>query len=206
MSVTSAVGRLGSSPRVRGMLRMVSTPSRGGRIIPACAGNAAVPGSDWRCGVDHPRVCGECVPSGPAARVYPGSSPRVRGMPRGRRIRLADARIIPACAGNAFTSEQLAELVEDHPRVCGECTATSAPAVSVEGSSPRVRGMPGRQGLQEDAPGIIPACAGNAPPSMGNTDPSPDHPRVCGECPPRGSVAMKGRGSSPRVRGMPSRC
>jgi len=50
---------------------------------------------------------------------------------------------------------------------------------------------------------FIPACAGNAIPSARRRNPSPVHPRVCGER----DFALLGRrnlnGSSPRVRGTP---
>ena len=74
----------GSSPRVRGTrwLRFESRQALG--IIPACAGNT------FRCSAqpiwarDHPRVCGEHVPSPHSPEWLWGSSPRVRGTPQVR--------------------------------------------------------------------------------------------------------------------------
>ena len=70
-----------------------------------------------------------------------------------------------------------------------------------QGSSPRVRGTPGRARNGVGKLGIIPACAGNT--SVGEDVESAigDHPRVCGEhfdvLTDKGEKA----GSSPRVRG-----
>ena len=91
---------VGSSPRVRG------TPGdrqvRHGRagIIPACAGNTCASGRTIPTSGDHPRVCGEHSLISACNRSMPGSSPRVRGTRRGRRVPIAGRGIIPACAGN----------------------------------------------------------------------------------------------------------
>ena len=114
-------GKVGSSPRVRGMrVRLVELVVRDG-IIPACAGNAVRQLRGVLPGQDHPRVCGECVKGLEDEQIDSGSSPRVRGMRdpriRGQRV----ARIIPACAGNAAFSFACSPVAWDHPRVCGEC-------------------------------------------------------------------------------------
>ena len=152
----------GSSPRVRG------TPCHRGRgcirhrFIPACAGNAHYAASRRFIKSVHPRVCGERIQT-PAICWYPsGSSPRVRGTPRNQQAPDAQARFIPACAGNArclFSSQSKSTV---HPRVCGERVnwyLTRRPSV---GSSPRVRGT---RVLVRPSRGwgrFIPACAGNA--------------------------------------------
>ncbi len=50
---------------------------------------------------DHPRVCGECVFAWLSLSFETGSSPRVRGMLSDSYEAYYQARIIPACAGNA---------------------------------------------------------------------------------------------------------
>ena len=80
MSGASATWMLsGSSPRVRGEVGLGSRAEVLDRIIPACAGRSSRrdPASvrHW----DHPRVCGEKVPTGPRPTFWVGSSPRVRG-------------------------------------------------------------------------------------------------------------------------------
>ena len=69
----------GSSPRVRGTLRLNFAIRKIVGIIPACAGNMSWY-RDWiRCRWDHPRVCGEHSIELPTSFSILGSSPRVRG-------------------------------------------------------------------------------------------------------------------------------
>ena len=152
---------LGSSPRVRGTLHEAVSDSRLHGIIPACAGN-----TDRRRGSgarrrDHPRVCGEHVILIPPFVSLPGSSPRVRGTQYTRwELGWLDG-IIPACAGNTTSWGSCRPSSRDHPRVCGEHSATLPTSEPMPGSSPRVRGTRTRLGMQLRMPGIIPACAGN---------------------------------------------
>ena len=174
----------------------------GFRIIPACAGNAARRSSDCVPARDHPRVCGECTPALFAGAGDSGSSPRVRGMLRGRLHRHQPDGIIPACAGNAAPANRGPRSREDHPRVCGECVRVRRLPSRVHGSSPRVRGMPRRAPAQVRRDRIIPACAGNASYASWAIAAGQDHPRVCGECAGAPRQPRTPLGSSPRVRGM----
>ena len=71
------------------------------------------------------------------------------------------AGIIPAYAGNTavLTTEDF--FFWDHPRVCGEHSCTLVQAQCGAGSSPRMRGTLGGNGLECNMLGIIPAYAGN---------------------------------------------
>ena len=69
-----------------------------------------------------------------------GSSPRVRGAAVGRSWCLSVAGIIPACAGSRVICPLPADLLQDHPRVCGEQLRLPTSACSAVGSSPHVRG------------------------------------------------------------------
>ena len=95
------VGYGGSSPRVRGTLPDTAERRRGGRFIPACAGNARPPTPRRPTATVHPRVCGERAPPASSQEYADGSSPRVRGTRNGSVRRLQVQRFIPACAGNA---------------------------------------------------------------------------------------------------------
>ena len=94
-----SIGRMGSSPRVRGKPWRNDGAESGWGLIPACAGKTpwqSLPMmTDWA----HPRVCGE----NSAKFLTPfgafGSSPRVRGKPKASSRHLLDGRLIPACAG-----------------------------------------------------------------------------------------------------------
>ena len=110
---------IGSSPRVRGKLVVEIADARGGRIIPASAGQTWL-GPPWpRVNPDHPRECGANLVYGTVVRADGGSSPRVRGK-LGIHIQVAARRrIIPASAGQ--TASLISPMVAstDHPRECG---------------------------------------------------------------------------------------
>ena len=92
----------GSSPRMRGTLRI--RPEDGGivRFIPAHAGNS------FRCcqattlTTVHPRACGELQSFGPPYYNDTGSSPRMRGTLCPELAKGLLERFIPAHAGNSF--------------------------------------------------------------------------------------------------------
>ena len=89
----------------------------------------------------------------------------------------------------------------DHPRVCGEHDHIGHGGIRVKGSSPRVRGTPGRRVCAQAMRGIIPACAGNTLRPSHASSMHGDHPRVCGEHSGEGGEPEPKSGSSPRVRG-----
>ena len=90
----------GSSPHVRGALRLFRFPLDLTGIIPACAGStaSAATASDPRR--DHPRMCGEHLVDGDRNRLGRGSSPHVRGAQDKRKHGIILGGIIPACAGS----------------------------------------------------------------------------------------------------------
>ena len=151
----------GSSPRVRGTLAALLLGELYLGIIPACAGNTRDGLTQRRAPWNHPRVCGEHT----LAIIEPfsnqGSSPRVRGTQECSAGRVKVSGIIPACAGNTGHLARSPLPTRDHPRVCGEHVVSFVPVSSRTGSSPRVRGTRGDEGLHELVGGIIPACAGN---------------------------------------------
>ena len=130
----------GSSPRMRGTHGRLHQRQRPDGIIPAHAGNTCCRESMSRCSQDHPRACGEHEWASPAERDAWGSSPRMRGTLdvecRGQRLH----GIIPAHAGNTAVVVNAGELRRDHPRACGEHSATAVPTNRRRGSSPRMRG------------------------------------------------------------------
>ena len=130
-----------------------------------------------------------------------GSSPRVRGTLLRDCGRDDRTGIIPACAGNTLIGRGALPRSGDHPRMCGEHPGGHEVEWDRSGSSPRVRGTPGRGGHNPNRVGIIPACAGNTARGPCTTRPCRDHPRVCGEHEKSQPVFMVSLGSSPRVRG-----
>ena len=92
-----------------------------------------------------------------------------------------------------------------HPRVCGENKPTWPPPSQSPGSSPRVRGKrPGRVFIHSSM-GLIPACAGKTRFRESSSRTQTAHPRVCGENDFWVIPESRNGGSSPRVRGKPSR-
>ena len=151
----------GSSPRLRGTLFQPVPYPEDARIIPAPAGNTW-PGI-WGYDVyaDHPRACGEHFTMGSESATTPGSSPRLRGTPDDQELVVNLARIIPAPAGNTCQGEPDHRRQPDHPRACGEHSLTRKKALTVAGSSPRLRGTQNYHSRDGDCERIIPAPAGN---------------------------------------------
>ena len=133
----------------------------------------------------HPRVCGELTTTMTNGQYVRGSSPRVRGTLLAAGRFAGQQRFIPACAGNSRAGAGAASCGSVHPRVCGELFDF----------------QPGRRFRRR----FIPACAGNSRDPRTRRRAAPVHPRVCGELRERLVAAVQLGGSSPRVRGTPSR-
>ena len=73
------------------------------------------------------------------------------------------------------------------------------------GSSPHVRGTPLAESAGLEVGGIIPACAGNTQAGDDRLQGGEDHPRMCGEHLRAHCSWLLPKGSSPHVRGTPSR-
>ena len=130
----------GSSPRVRGSLRLSSSGSSDGGIIPAGAGLTCVSSSFSSALRDHPRGCGAHFRQRSSGRRCRGSSPRVRGSPlQGQRL-VCISGIIPAGAGLTHFVCLPLFVLWDHPRGCGAHLFCFGIIAFFTGSSPRVRG------------------------------------------------------------------
>ena len=175
------------------------------RIIPAYAGNTASLRSQSARTEDHPRVCGEHRPFGRRLVASKGSSPRMRGTPVASVTIRSMAGIIPAYAGNTHVWPTRPASDRDHPRVCGEHIVNLSFQRFQTGSSPRMRGTQKHPRGTVGAEGIIPAYAGNTSNCHMGRALARDHPRVCGEHRQGGKYGTNGIGSSPRMRGTPSR-
>ena len=198
-----AAAHPGSSPRVRGTLRIDANQVHISRFIPACAGNTrrfqAVP----LLIPVHPRVCGEHDATPHDSTGEDGSSPRVRGTPIVTVAADAQRRFIPACAGNTPVACTPAANTAVHPRVCGEHSPCLRSNHGKDGSSPRVRGTLLPNTAFAKLRRFIPACAGNTADRRESSLNIAVHPRVCGEHSPSTINTGASGGSSPRVRGTP---
>ena len=133
-------GHQGSSPRLRGALRIEQAVDIILGIIPAFAGSTTVQEPSLPMDRDHPRVCGEHRMRLCPYLVPMGSSPRLRGARGWTNTRYSTRRIIPAFAGSTSGSLSATTCAGDHPRVCGEHYAIFGDSDSESGSSPRLRG------------------------------------------------------------------
>ena len=197
-------GLFGSSPRVRGTLRVCRRATGLMRFIPAGAGNTA--STCWpTCATTvHPRGCGEHRSRGRRQRKNDGSSPRVRGTRRFSHRWKPATWFIPAGAGNTPAELYLFTLGAVHPRGCGEHAMHPKFVPPFSGSSPRVRGTQVECQVAGGERRFIPAGAGNTSRQRHLKSSFPVHPRGCGEHYMRSVAVDYRRGSSPRVRGTPA--
>ena len=126
-------------------------------------------------------MCGEQPVIQVSAAIRAGSPPRVRGTAFSALISVNRRRITPACAGNRAKASCPGAGGQDHPRVCGEQSASLSRASAVMGSPPRVRGTVFINPINGERYRITPACAGNSFHQLHLNREFGDHPRVCGE-------------------------
>ena len=151
----------GSSPLSRGIRGNRSLRAIHARIIPALAGNTRSR-TRWGCTrTDHPRSRGEYGQGSCRAPCASGSSPLSRGIRCCSPSPPGMPRIIPALAGNTMNPASSFGFPPDHPRSRGEYDGSSRSIPVASGSSPLSRGIRAAATEVQQAPGIIPALAGN---------------------------------------------
>ena len=201
MSLNGSAQSIGSPSRMRGKEGDELGLGQTIRITPACAGKRAGPNNSLTGNQDHPRVCGEKAITVSSAHIMRGSPPRVRGKDLGLDVPGQTVGITPACAGKRKRPKRWVRPPKDHPRVCGEKSASQMRSRSSRGSPPRMRGKDDAIVLLGVVVGITPACAGK----KGRKEIAPmsnrDHPRVCGEKLFQSPLLRLPLGSSPRMRG-----
>ena len=150
------------------------------RIIPARAGQTLRIALQCRRFSDHPRACGANADSAPLTAAACGSSPRVRGKPSAAPPTDPIMRIIPARAGQTYSTLTHDSVHPDHPRACGANVPYGHAPFEHAGSSPRVRGKRRVRTAAYTTARIIPARAGQTPERNPRERSGPDHPRACG--------------------------
>jgi len=153
--------RVGSSPRARGTGHARRNGPVSGRFIPASAGNGSLVSPEYSHSAVHPRERGERAISSAPGQSIAGSSPRARGTVSTPRLALVVLRFIPASAGNGTVCAPQPAFSTVHPRERGERIASSRPAFTGCGSSPRARGTGRRTPALQRRSRFIPASAGN---------------------------------------------
>ena len=151
----------GSSPRIRGELRMIAADNEWTGIIPANTGRMRLSSlASWMIQGSSPRIRGECkqVAACPAAR-----------------------RIIPANTGRIRKRARSARVRRDHPREYGENDTWLTFEQTTRGSSPRIRGESAAALNDTKIAGIIPANTGRIYIVVRRLIQAWDHPREYGE-------------------------
>ena len=150
---------------------------------------------------DHPRRCGENLESYGAWELPIGSPPQVRGKHERHGTACKGTGITPAGAGKTSGIGILGLFIEDHPRRCGENSASFAVTCFTPGSPPQVRGKLICQLPRLHSSRITPAGAGKTQRRQVGACPHEDHPRRCGENHPHSCSVFNVQGSPPQVRG-----
>ena len=160
--------RLGSPPRMRGILFCFTVSLLPCGITPAHAGNTFRTRRVCKLCGDHPRACGEYQDQFVLVFYVSGSPPRMRGIQTKTAGREKFQRITPAHAGNTFCSIIFGVGYGDHPRACGEYRGQVHDFGRLLGSPPRMRGILEQLFRISKNQGITPAHAGNT--KWGNGD------------------------------------
>ena len=154
---------LRSPPRMRGKVWLHQKPGRVPGITPAYAGKSPPAKRKNPAIWDHPRVCGEKIPSSLNWPMFLGSPPRVRGKADSANLHQPKPGITPAYAGKSTGLCEHSRQEQDHPRVCGEKCKRIGKRQSGLGSPPRMRGKECREYMGHLCPRITPAYAGKRP-------------------------------------------
>ena len=93
------------------------------------------------------------------------------------------------------------QLIQDHPRRCGENKEAQAIKVLCTGSPPQVRGKQKSQANIEVGHRITPAGAGKTRTALCRCLGTEDHPRRCGDNSDSADAVLRRPGSPPQVRG-----
>ena len=190
---------------MRGQLLKRTSPLCQTRIIPARAGPTDTRNALDRYRTDHPRSCGANCLSAINAIEHSGSSPLVRGQHARNSATSLRNRIIPARAGPTSFMSIWTVYSTDHPRSCGANLWCWWLFCCSFGSSPLVRGQHLVRGDDGDFERIIPARAGPTHQCRPVPPPVEDHPRSCGANFVHVHMDSLQHGSSPLVRGQPTR-
>ena len=125
--VTTLTCNQGSPPRMRGKQLYALDARRKDGITPAHAGKTSEQSvrNAWRR--DHPRACGENLPSSTSARYRSGSPPRMRGKPISGTLLPHPPRITPAHAGKTLRKGRIS-VVDPSPQPRSSLTSRRADA------------------------------------------------------------------------------
>ena len=96
----------------------------------------------------------------------------------------------------------MTDFLRDHPRMRGEYVFDLFEFSAIMGSPPHARGILYAEDVEEVAPRITPACAGNTNTRKEGVKSNRDHPRMRGEYPAYRRPSWTAAGSPPHARGI----
>ena len=170
-------------------------------ITPAYAGKRTKKFASVTMTWDHPRLCGEKELKNPYLNAILGSPPPMRGKGQFPRVCFSQIGITPAYAGKSMRTTSRQPRRWDHPRLCGEKTATHRAWTKQRGSPPPMRGKESRFSSAIVFFRITPAYAGKSHTQVKSTAAKWDHPRLCGEKFQHTLQPLYPQGSPPPMRG-----
>ena len=154
--------KLGSSPRVWGQVLVRKATYRNKGIIPTRMGTSVVCDVFHLLLEDHPHAYGDKMLFLSELRQIAGSSPRVWGQARPKRIEFLRSRIIPTRMGTSCIFITSTFFYRDHPHAYGDKLKEYTPVFGCSGSSPRVWGQDDEILKKEKLLGIIPTRMGTS--------------------------------------------
>ena len=135
------VRSVGSSPRVWGILALLSEEGKARRFIPTGVGNTGAGNRKPPALSVHPHGCGEYIHSQIHLPRQSGSSPRVWGIHLIISSIGLEIRFIPTGVGNTSAALRIHPAHRVHPHWCGEYQRERKVFADSIGSSPRVCGI-----------------------------------------------------------------
>ena len=135
-------------------------------------------------------------------RCRSGSSPRVWGIRKTRKLNDGELRFIPTRVGNTRNSQAYSPEGSVHPHACGEYLSPRATWWCCAGSSPRVWGILRLAVRKLDVKRFIPTRVGNTDSQAQTGTVGTVHPQACGEYYGGRGGGKSRAGSSPRVWGI----
>ncbi len=110
----------GSSPHMWETRVVIAPNMVSPRIIPTYVGNTRWIARPRLLLTDHPHICGKHWQHQIFTRFSIGSSPHMWETLCGLQVSIERSRIIPTYVGNTLEAKLPAEVMSDHPHICGK--------------------------------------------------------------------------------------
>ena len=191
-----------TTPRLRGLPIWVECFMVLFRYNPAYAGTTDQGKNCCRFLPIQPRVCGDYASSTSMVRVYPDTTPRMRGLLGRATTVLLQRRYNPAYAGTTHQRTEADEIFAIQPRVCGDYALAASSYCSPYDTTPRMRGLLLLHRVTRVMKRYNPAYAGTTVPGYRLAPSRPIQPRVCGDYGAKGRTGLDLRDTTPRMRGL----